>query len=134
MILIDTSVWVKALRRQPSPERIAVQALIDQDVAATTDLVIAEVLQGASSEEDFQKLAARMEGMHYFHATGEMWVKAATLSFQLKRRGLITPLADLVIATVARENELEVYATDDHFERVPGLGLYQPSGHEQEQA
>ena len=101
-----------------------VQALIDQDMAATTDMVVAEVLQGANSEEDFQKLADRMQGLHYYHATEELWRMAARLSFDLKRRGLITPLADLAIATVAMENGLAVYAVDDHFQRVPGLELH----------
>ena len=127
MILVDTSVWVRALRRQPSREKVVVQALVDQDLIATTDLVVAEVLQGANSEQDFQKLADRMQGPHFYHADEELWWRAARLSFELKSRGLITPLADLVIATVALENGLEVYAIDDHFERVPGLKLHVPS-------
>lgn len=118
---------MKALRRQPSREKTVVQALADQDLLATTDLIVAEVLQGASSIEDFEKLADRLQGPHFYHADEDIWWRAARLSFDLKSRGLITPLADLVIATVALENGLEVYANDDHFERVSGIRLYVPN-------
>ena len=51
-------------------------------------------------------------------------MRAARLSFDLKRTGLTTALSDLLIAAVALENDLEVYAIDSDFERVPGLKLH----------
>ncbi len=125
MILVDTSIWVASLRREASLERQELDALLDRDEVATTDIVVAEVLQGARTEPDFRELADKMDALHFFHADQAVWIKAAELSFELTRRGQTTALSDLVIAVVALENELEVYATDSDFQRVPGLQLYQ---------
>ena len=101
--------------------------LLGRDHIATTDIVVAEVLQGARSDDDFQELADKMEALNFFHADTGIWLKAARLSFELKRRGLTTPLSDLVIATVALENDLEIYAVDSDFARVANIRLYQPA-------
>ena len=127
MVLVDTSVWIHADKRPESAEARELDALLQQDQVATTDLVIAEVLQGSSSASHFQENADKMEALHYFHAARETWLKAAELSFQLMRSGLTTPLSDLVVATVAMEAGLIVYTTDQHFSRVPGLHSHQSS-------
>jgi predicted nucleic acid-binding protein len=124
MILVDTSVWVTSLRREASREREELALLLALDEAATTDLVVAEVLQGARTEADFQELSTKLDAPHYYHAGESVWLQAARLSFDLKRRGLTTPLSDLVIASVALANDLTVYATDSDFARVPGLRLH----------
>jgi predicted nucleic acid-binding protein len=126
MILVDTSIWVRSLRRNFPRERQVVADLIDRDLIATTDIVVAEVLQGARSEADFQELADKMGALNFFHADEGAWLNAAKLSFELRRRGLTTALSDLVIATVALEHNLEVYSADSDFERVTNLQLYQP--------
>jgi predicted nucleic acid-binding protein len=125
MILADTSVWVKALRREPSAEKRELEMLLNMDSLATTDMVVAEVLQGARSQDDFDRLARRLEGPHYFHTDRAAWQEAGRLSFELKMKGQTTALSDLLIAAVALANDLEVYATDTDFERVPGLRRYQ---------
>ena len=125
MILVDSSVWVRALRRGDSPESRELDALLSADEVAITDIVVAEVLQGASSETEFASFAERMDALHYFHADEALWLRAARLSFDLKRQGTTTSLADAVIAAVALENSLELYTLDSDFQRIPGLSLYQ---------
>jgi predicted nucleic acid-binding protein len=124
MVLIDTSIWVPALRRGEAPEKREVDWLLSQDEAATTDFVVAEVLQGARNQEDFEKLAMTLDSLHYFHANKDIWRQAAELSFQLQRRGQTTALSDLVIAAVALRHDLELYATDSDFDRVAELRRY----------
>ena len=126
MILIDTSVWIDADKQPTSHEAIELAALLGRDEAATTDLVVAEVLQGALTEENFAFLSGRLDAMHYLHAVQETWKHAAHMSFELKRKGLTTPLSDLVIAAVALRADVPLYATDPHFQRVEGLHLYRP--------
>jgi predicted nucleic acid-binding protein len=125
MILVDSSIWVRALRRGDSPERRELDALLDADQVAITDVVAAEVLQGAGSEEEFEEFAGRLDALHYFHADEALWLRAARLSFDLKRQGMTTALSDVVVAAVALENDLEVYSIDSDFQRIPGLRLYQ---------
>lgn len=124
MILVDTSVWVTATRSKDGPAAQELDSLLDRDEVATTDVVVAEVLQGTASESDFERYRQEMEALHYFPVTREIWVKAAELSFRLRREGRTTSLADLIIASVALENDLELYAVDSDFGRVPGLRLH----------
>jgi hypothetical protein len=91
---------------------------------ATTEVIVAEVLQGAKTNEDFVEWSDRMDAPHFFPGSIELWRKAALMAFELRTAGMTTPLADLVIATVALENDLSLYSMDDHFSRVPGLRLH----------
>ena len=93
---------------------------------------MAEVLQGAKNDHDYQEFAETVDALHFFEATRTTWQKAARLSYELKSQGMTTPLADLVIAVVALENDLTVYAVDHHFDRVPGLKLHTPSTRHQQ--
>jgi predicted nucleic acid-binding protein len=124
VILVDTSIWVVSTRHKDGPEAKELGDLIDRDEVATTDVVIAEVLQGTANEAEFTLYKDKLSALHYFHSDRSTWERAAQLSFDLRRRGLPTPLADLVIATVALDNGLSVYARDDHFGRIPGLTLH----------
>jgi predicted nucleic acid-binding protein len=126
LILVDTSVWIQSKRRDGQRERAVLDALAESDELATTGLVVAEVLQGAGSEELYTEWSESLVGPHYFSDSRESWEKAGRLSFELRRRGLETPLSDLVIAMVALENDLDVYANDSHFDRIPGLRRYVP--------
>jgi len=126
MVLVDTSIWIQSTNQKDGLEANELDALLARDEVATTEIVIAEVLQGTMTERDFAQYSDKMEALRCLPATKDTWVKAAELSFRLRRRGLTTPLTDLVVATVAIENEIAVYAKDQHFERIPGLKLHEP--------
>jgi predicted nucleic acid-binding protein len=128
VILIDTSIWVEADRHPSSVDGRELRDLIDRDEVATTDIVVAEVLQGAPTDQKFRELARRLEGAHFFHASRGTWSAAARLSFELRRQGQATGLSDLLVASVALENDLPIYAIDTDFQRVPQLKLYSPTG------
>jgi predicted nucleic acid-binding protein len=128
MIMVDTSIWIRATRVKDGAEARELDSLLARYEVATTEVVIAEVLQGTANRDDFDRYMDQMtSSLEYFPATRETWLAAAELSFNLRRQGLATPLADLVIATVALENDLPVFTADDHFTRVPGLNLHQVS-------
>jgi predicted nucleic acid-binding protein len=121
VILVDKSVWVRATRQKDGSEAQELDSLLDRDEVATTDVVVVEVLQGTANEAEFERYSDEMEGLHYFPVTRATWLKAAELSCRLRREGAMTALADMEIATVALENDLEVYAVDADFSQVPGL-------------
>ena len=127
MILVDTSVWIQLQHRDGHRERDELLAILERDELAITGMVVAEVLQGARSEVDYQSWSERFASPHFYADTRETWQRAARLSYDLRRQGQQTALSDLVIAVVAIENDLEVYANDSDFDRVPGLRRYEPS-------
>jgi len=55
-----------------------------------------------------------------------VWGKAGELSSSLRRKGTTIPLMDLIIAARALEHDTEVFTTDPHFEKIPGLKLHCP--------
>lgn len=127
MILVDTSVWIRSVKSYGRQERAVLDALTVRDELATTGLVIAEVLQGAASEERYREWNDTLAGSHFFADSRDTWQRAGRLSYELRRQGLATGLSDLLVAMVALENDLEIYAIDSDFDRVPGLRRYVPS-------
>jgi predicted nucleic acid-binding protein len=127
LILVDTSAWIEWSNDAEGEVAIELDRLLAADDVATTDMVIAEILQGSRTQPIFDDWILKLEGPHYFGTAKETWLRAAALSFQLMRRGQTTALSDLLIAQVALDNDLTVFATDTDFERVPGLKLHKAS-------
>jgi predicted nucleic acid-binding protein len=55
----------------------------------------------------------------------ETWRQTGRLLYELRRIGQVIPLADALIAVHALKNDCEVYARDEHFQRVPRLKLHE---------
>lgn len=87
-------------------------------------VVIAEVLQGAQSEQEFTSIRDQLVVLPYIEEAQETWAAVGALSYQLRQRGVTVGLIDLLIATLALENDAEVYTLDEHFQLVPGLRLH----------
>lgn len=117
--------WIEWSNRKQAPVAAELDRLLEADEVATTDMVIAEVLQGARTQELFDAWSSKLDAFHYFPAERTTWLQAAHVSFQLRRQGMTTALSDLVIAQVAIEQDLPVFATDTDFRRVPGLKLHE---------
>ena len=126
LVVVDSSVWVQFLNVPDSEERHQVTGLINRGIAATTGVIVAEVLHGARSREHFRDLSEMMAGLHYLETTRRVWDSVAELTFVLKSRGATVPMPDLVIATVAMEYRCRLLTRDQSFERIPGLILYSP--------
>ena len=121
MILVDTSVWIDWSNDRTLAVAIELDRLLAADDVATTDVVMAEVLQGARTQALFDDWLDILDALHYLPASRETWLNAAGNSFALMRKGMTTALSDLVVAQVALENDSPLFATDTDFARVPGL-------------
>ena len=132
MVIADTSVWVQAFRVRASQERREVDRLLAQGEIAMVGVVLAEMLQGTRSRQEFDELSLRLTALPFLSTTKETWLEVGALSYQLRQRGLTLPLVDLVIAALALGHDLEVYTLDQDFQRIPGLRLHQ-AGEEERQ-
>jgi len=56
--------------------------------------------------------------------TPNTWVEAGRISFMLRRKGIIIPTTDLIIAALALENNCMVLTLDSHFRQIPGIELF----------
>ncbi len=89
-------------------------------------VVLAELLQGARSREEFEELLATLGALPYVAEGPRTWMNVGDLSYGLRRRGLTVGIVDALIATLAIEHGHQVYTLDEHFQRIPGVKLHVP--------
>ena len=124
MIIIDTSIWIPALRNRISAEKAEVERLILEEAAAVVGIVLAEVLRGARDRPHLYELYDQMRGAFLIEDDEDSWLRAAELLLELKLRGEVIPLPDAIIAAQALLGDHTVYTADPHFARVAGLRLH----------
>ena len=115
LYLVDTSVWIFAVRRNPQPAiRNRVAALLEMDQIAICGLVELELLGGAANAGEFSRLKARLHGLHRFSIGDLEWEAAAESAFALRRLGVTVPFTDVLLAAVAlRHNAILLHADRD---------------------
>ena len=125
-VLIDTSIWIEFFNRDSSQPGDLLQQLLLEGRAATTGIILTELLQGAKLEKEFEAILSIVSAVPVLEATLDTWVQAGRISFGLRRKGITIPTTDLVIATVAIQNECQVFSLDPHFNKIPNLKLFGP--------
>ena len=119
MVLIDTSVWLFALKRDFHPlikERV--EKLLLTEKVAISGIIQLELLGGAKSEKEYNRLSQRLESLHHIDADRDLWDRASKLAFELKQKGITVPYSDISIAASAlKEYALLVHA-DSHFDLI----------------
>ncbi|MFN5196295.1 MAG: PIN domain-containing protein [Planctomyces sp.] len=121
LVLIDTCIWVGFFNRAQSTERMTVDPLLDDDRAAITGMVLAEILQGFRRDDQADWVASSLKGLHALEPTWDDWRFVAKLGRQLIASGHRLPLTDLAIAAIALRNDCFVLTTDPHFDLIAGL-------------
>ncbi len=124
MVVVDTSVWVQFFRARGSPEHRALDSLLAKRGVMMVGPVLAEILQGARSQQEYADLHLQLSELPYIDETQETWARVGFLSSELRQRGLPVALLDLLIAALAIEHGHQVYTLDEHFQRIPGVDLY----------
>ena len=130
MVIVDTSAWVTFFRRDGDlAVKLAVKGLLDEFEATLCGPVEMEFLGGALPHER-PRIQRWFDIIPYLGNDQKLWRKAAGSYAALRKGGLSAPWNDVLIATLAIENGIRVYAHDKHFPAMasilPGLLLYQP--------
>jgi len=119
MILIDTSAWLFALKKDFHPiikERIG-QLLVESDVVIC-GMIALELLGGTRSEKEYLRLKSRLDALYYIESDKVLWDLSSKLSFDLKRQGISIPYADIVIAASALKEKAILVHADFHFDTL----------------
>lgn len=132
MYLVDTSVWVDYLRGKATARvRTLRELLAGEDIVGVAPIILQEVLQGADSDQRFEKWRKYFAGLCcYVPADPVASHVAAARLYQSCRRGGTTPRSsnDCLIAQIAIEHGLILLHADRDFEAiaraVSGLRLY----------
>jgi hypothetical protein len=126
VIVVDSSVWIEFLHRPQSPEKQAVDGLIDRDRVALVGVVLAELLQGCRTRGEAETIVSNLAGLPFLETSLRTWRRTGQLGSSLLRQGITIPLSDLIIAALALEHNCAVFTLDTHFRQIPGVKLYRP--------
>jgi len=125
-VLTDTLIWASFFSKPASPEKRAVDDLIDADRAVLIGPIVAEVLLGFRRKAQADWVASRLRAAHFLQATPDDWTSAAETGRAVAAMGHTIPLTDLIVAAVAQRTDTAVYSTDPHFDLIPELKRYRP--------
>lgn len=118
-VLVDTSVWSLALRRDAdtsAPEVAALRSALDgADTVVTTGLILQELLQGFSGAKDKPKIIGSFATLPLLQPDREDHIAAAELRNTCRRGGVQIGTIDALIAQLCIRHGLTLLSTDKDF-------------------
>jgi predicted nucleic acid-binding protein len=100
-LLVDTSVWSLALRRDvehSAPEVVALRhALLGEDQVFTTGLVLQELQQGLAGPKDRDQLVELLSTPAFLQPAKEDYIQAADVRNSCRRRSVQVGIIDALL-------------------------------------
>ena len=125
-VVVDASVWIDFLKAPHGSLGNQVERLLIGRRAKVTALTLAEVLQGARSDAEFEGIREVFQDIEKIHETETDWVEAARMVSTLRRRGVPLVLSDALLAMVSLRLQAILLTLDRDFDRVPGSRRMKP--------
>ncbi len=121
-LLVDTSVWSLAIRRDAPAAEPEVEALKDallgSDVVVTTGLILQELLQGFSGPKSAAQIVERFAALPMLQPDREDHIGAAELRNKCRRAGVQVGTIDALIAQLCVRHDMVLLTTDNDFKLV----------------
>jgi predicted nucleic acid-binding protein len=128
MIVVDTSIWIVALRSRSTSEAETLGQLIDADEVGLPVPVRIELLSGASPA-DRVRLRRVLSALPVLYPTDDTWGLVDGWIDAAGKANDRFGFADLLIGALAKEAGALVWSGDTDFARMARLGLldlYEP--------
>jgi len=116
--LVDTTIWIHFFRGSGIQFQERIVPLIMADKLATTPIIIMEILRGAKSQKEYDKLSKDLAALRCFDISTKVWERACKLGYALRHKGINAPLTDTLIAAVAQEHNALLLHDDRHYEMI----------------
>jgi hypothetical protein len=126
VILVDSSVWIDYFRGAATPQTDRLDGLLGAEPLATGDVGLAEVLQGFSTERDFNNALGLLTSLSIVDIGGQDIAIQAARNFRALRALGVTvrKTIDTLIATRCIEGGYSLLFSDRDFDPfVEHLGL-----------
>lgn len=123
---VDSSVWIDYFRGAASPQTDHLDALLGREPVVVGDLVLAEVLQGFTSDRDFNQALQLFGSLDVIEVAGRDAAIFAARNFRrLRELGVtVRKTINTLIATRCIEDGLPLLYSDRDFDPfVQHLGL-----------
>jgi len=116
-VLVDTSAWLFALRKDFLPEiKDRVDLLLKENLVLITGIIRLELLAGTRSEVEYNRLKTRLWGLESIETDDLLWEMACEMGFKLRRKGITVPYTDILICACASSQGCMVLHADNHFD------------------
>ena len=118
-VIVDTSVWSLALRRDKRGSLAPVQELrniIHDHRVQMIGPIRQEILSGIRKESQFKKLQKHLESFPDLPALTEDYVTAAKYFNRCRSKGIQGSNTDFLICAIANRNKFSIYTTDKDLE------------------
>jgi predicted nucleic acid-binding protein len=124
-VLVDTSVWSLAMRRDAPPvsgELDCLRRLLEGgDAIFTTGLILQELLQGFRGPKARQKIIDRFVALPLIVPDRRDHVDAAGLQIKLREKGVQAGTIDVLLAQLCLRYKLSMLASDSDFRTSPNM-------------
>jgi predicted nucleic acid-binding protein len=118
-VLVDTSVWSLALRRDAPPDikeiELLTRCIQREDVLFTTGLIIQELLQGFRGPKQRDRILEHFSSLPLIIPDLTDHIEAASLQMTCRRKGVQIGTIDALLAQLAIEHDLEFLTADRDF-------------------
>ena len=118
-LLVDTSVWSLALRRDAISAAPQVRALRDalegEEIVVTTGLVLQELLQGFAGPRGRRDIIERFAALPLLGPDRQDHIDAAELRNRCRRAGVQVGTIDALLAQLCIRHDLSLLTTDNDF-------------------
>ena len=118
LILVDTSIWIRFFHVAGSTEARVLDHLISLGLVATCAPIRAEVVSGARSKQEFDRLNDSFDALVALEPPPEMWRHIGEHRFALARRGHQASIVDVMIALTAQAHHAALWTLDEDFTRL----------------
>lgn len=118
-LLVDTSVWSLAFRRDAAIELAEVKtlqhALDGADQVFTTGLVLQELLQGFAGPKARSQLVERFSALAFLQPDREDHIEAAEIRNSCRRNGVQIGTIDAILIQLCVRHDLVLLSSDNDF-------------------
>jgi predicted nucleic acid-binding protein len=131
-VIIDTSVWSLALRRQRSSgaaEALELAELVREGRAAMMGPVRQELLSGVQREQQCESLRGYLRAFPDIALEAEDYEEAASFFNRCRAKGIQGSNTDFLICAVAARRRFGILTTDSdflHFAKLLPIDLHSP--------
>lgn len=122
-VLADATIWIQYLREPRAAVNNYFERLLTEGRVRICGMILAEIMQGAKTEDELYLVRSLIEAIPYVEESRRDWEEAASLIYQLRKKGVTLALSDCLIAAIAFGRDFIVFSLDKDFERIPNLKL-----------
>lgn len=118
-LLVDTSVWSLALRRDAEIQTLEVvalrNALLGTDQVFSTGLVLQELLQGFAGPKARDSIVERFAALAFIEPGRQDHIDAAEVRNACRRHGVKIGTIDALLIQLSRRHDLQLLTADNDF-------------------